>query len=105
MPPVTGVLIRARKVPDTLPAKHSVVAFGGTAMVVKVVQTMPLPDNPPGGIGVTCGQHSIATVPAVTLPEPVIRNVRKRASGSVRVKPSPVIAFTCNAVVTFPIIT
>jgi hypothetical protein len=33
VPPVTGVLIRVRKVPETLPAKYSVVAFEGTGIV------------------------------------------------------------------------
>jgi hypothetical protein len=30
VPPVTGVLIRARKVPDTLPARYSTSLFAGT---------------------------------------------------------------------------
>jgi hypothetical protein len=32
VPPVTGVLMRALKVPETLPANHSVVAFEGTGI-------------------------------------------------------------------------
>jgi len=36
-PPVTFCDMRARKAPDTLRANHSVVAFAGTAMVVKAV--------------------------------------------------------------------
>jgi hypothetical protein len=59
VPPVTGVLIRARNMPDTLPANHSVVAFAGTATVVRVVQTIPPADDAPGIMGVFCGQHSI----------------------------------------------
>jgi hypothetical protein len=45
VPPVTGVLIRARKVPETLPAKYSVVAFEGTGIVVKAVQVVPVPEK------------------------------------------------------------
>jgi hypothetical protein len=44
VPPVTGVLIRARKVKETLPAKYSVVAFEGTGIVVKAVQ-VPVPEK------------------------------------------------------------
>ena len=58
VPPVTGVLIRGRKVPETLPAKYSVVAFAGTAIVVHAVQTIAPADPDPGAIGVVCGQHS-----------------------------------------------
>jgi hypothetical protein len=104
VPPVTGVLIRDLKVPDTLPANHSVVAFGETRIVFNVVQTIPPPDDAPGIMGVFCGQHSIVTCPAVTGPLPWILNVTNRASGNVRVKPFPVVAFTCNAVVTLAVI-
>jgi hypothetical protein len=51
VPPVTGVLIRARNVPDTLPANHSVVAFAGTVIVVNGVQVAPKLDEPVGVIG------------------------------------------------------
>jgi hypothetical protein len=55
-------------------------------MVFNAVHTVAAPDKAPGGIGATCGQHSMVTAPSVTLPKPVIRNVRKPGSGSVRVK-------------------
>ena len=71
VPPVTGVLIRARKVPDILPARYSVVAFAGTAIVVNAVQTIAPPDPDPGAIGVLCGQHSMVIAPAVIDPFPV----------------------------------
>jgi hypothetical protein len=86
VPPVTGVLIRARKVPETLPAKYSVVAFNGTGIVVNAVQTIAPADPDPGAIGVFWGQHSKVTAPAVTLPLPWTLKV------SVRVKPFPVLA-------------
>jgi hypothetical protein len=70
VPPVTVVLIRARKVPDTLPTRCSVVAFAGTAIVVNAVQTIAPADPDPGAIGVFWGQHSKVTAPAVTLPLP-----------------------------------
>ena len=47
VPPVTGVLIRARKVPETRPARYSAVALAGTAIVVNAVQTIALPDLTP----------------------------------------------------------
>src|SRR6267142_7046436 len=75
VPPVTGVLIRARKVPETRPARYSVVAFAGTAIVVNAIQVVPVPDVGESGIGVLCGQHSMVTCPADTEPLPVIRNV------------------------------
>ena len=64
VPPVTGVLIRARNMPDTLPAKNSVVVFAGTAMVVKAV-------HPDDNIGVlppsSCiDALSMVIAPAVT---------------------------------------
>src|SRR5437899_8832576 len=43
VPPVTGVLMRALKVPETLPANHSVALFGGTGIVFSVVQTNATP--------------------------------------------------------------
>jgi len=101
VPPVTGVLIRARKVPETRPARYSTSLFAGTRIVVSVVQIIPSADPALGGVGVVCGQHSIATAPAVTLPLPWTLNVTKRASGSVRVRPSPVVVNACSAVVTF----
>jgi hypothetical protein len=78
VPPVTVVVIRARKVPDTLPTRYSVVAFAGTAIVVNAVQTIAPADPDPGDTGVVCGQHSIATAPGVTLPLPWTLKVRKR---------------------------
>ena len=47
MPPVTVVLIRARKVPETPPAKNSVVALEGTGIVVNAVQTIAPADRDP----------------------------------------------------------
>jgi hypothetical protein len=94
VPPATGVLIRARNVPDTLPANHSVLLLAGTGIVFSVVHTIAGLDPDPGDMGVICGQHSIATEPPVIDPLPVTRNVRKRASGGVTVKPLPVVAVT-----------
>ena len=102
VPPVTVVLIRARKVPDTLPTRYSVVAFAVTAIVVNVFQTMAPADPEPGAIGLFWGQHSIVIAPPVTDPLPVILSVTSRGSGKTSVvTPLPVVAFTCNAVVTF----
>jgi hypothetical protein len=78
VPPLTGVMIRALSVPDTLPAKYSVLAFAGTAIVFSVSQTIASADPDPGAIGVACGQHSTAIWPAVTDPLPVTLNVTKR---------------------------
>jgi len=47
--------------------------------VVSVMQAIPSADPALGGVGVVCGQHSIATAPAVTLPLPWSLNVTKRA--------------------------
>jgi hypothetical protein len=65
---VTGVLIRALKVPDTLPARYSVVVFAGTGIVVKTV-------HPDDNIGVlppssAIDADSMVTCPAVTGPTP-----------------------------------
>jgi hypothetical protein len=59
VPPVTFCDMRARKVPDTAPANHSVVAFAGTAMVVKAV-------HPDDNIGVLplIGALSMVVAPA-----------------------------------------
>jgi hypothetical protein len=103
VPPLTGVLIRARKVPETLPARYSVVAFEGTGIVVNAVQVGPVPDVGESGIGVVCGQHSMVICPSVTGPLPWILKVRKRSPGSVTVRPFPAVANACNAVVTFPV--
>jgi hypothetical protein len=81
VPPVTGVLIRALKVPETLPAKYSVVAFAETAIEVNAVQTIAPADPEPGAIGLFWGQHSIVIAPPVTDPLPVILNVTSRGSG------------------------
>jgi hypothetical protein len=70
-------------------------------MVVSVVQTIVPSDPDPGSIGVFDGQLSFATAPAVTFPLPWTLKIRKRGAGSVTVKPFPVVAFTCSAVVTF----
>ena len=37
LPPVTGVLIRAGNMPDTLRANHSAVVFAGTGIVFEAV--------------------------------------------------------------------
>ena len=76
-----GVLIRARKVPDTLPTRYSFVAFAGTAIVVNASQTMAPADPEPGATGLFLGQHSIVIAPPVTGPLPVILNVTSRGSG------------------------
>jgi hypothetical protein len=53
VPPVTGVLIRARNVPDTLPGTtHSVVLLAGTWSVLSVVQTIAPSEPDPGAIGI-----------------------------------------------------
>jgi hypothetical protein len=48
VPPVTGVLIRARKVPETRPARYSAVVLAGAAIVVNASQTIAPPDPDPG---------------------------------------------------------
>ena len=93
VPPVTGVLIRARKVPDTLPALYSTVELAGTAIVVNAVQVAGAPDNNGVAvIGVFPGQHSIVTAPTDTEPLPVMRNVVSLGSKKNWVNPSPVVA-------------
>jgi hypothetical protein len=78
------------------------VAFAVTAIVVNAFQTMAPADPEPGAIGLFWGQHSIVIAPPVTDPLPVILNVTSRGSGKTSVvTPLPVVAFTCNAVVTF----
>jgi len=73
---VTGVPILARKVPDTLPTRYSVVAFAATAIMVNTLQMAGEPDiNGVAVIGALPGQHSIVTAPADTEPLPVMRNV------------------------------
>ena len=97
VPPVTGVLMRARKVPDTIPANHSVVAFAGTVIVVNGVQVTPKRDEPVGVIGAFPGQYSIVTAPADTEPLPVMRNVVNLDSRQNWVNPTPVVAAFWNA--------
>jgi hypothetical protein len=92
VPPITAVLTRTRKVPDTLPARYSVVAFVGTAIVVNAVQVAPKLDEPVGVIGAFPGQHSIVTAPADTAPLPVMRNVVNLGSKKNWVTPTPVVA-------------
>jgi len=41
VPPVIGVLIRARTLPTTLSARYSVVALAGTVIVINAVQVAP----------------------------------------------------------------
>ena len=94
VPPVTGVLIRARKVPETLPAKYSVVALEGTGIVVNAVQAVPDPGNGSSVIGAFPGQHSMLTAPPVTDPLPVMRNVVNLGSDKNWVNPTPVVAAT-----------
>jgi len=71
VPPVTGVLIRARKLPDIFPALYSTVALAGTVIVVKEVHVVPKPGNGAELVGVAIieGQHSIVTAPPVTGPQ------------------------------------
>jgi hypothetical protein len=85
--------MRALNVPDTLPAEYSTSLFTGTGIVVSVVQVIA-PSDPEPAIGKVCGQHSIATAPAVTLPLPWTLKVRKRGAGSVTVLPLPVVELT-----------
>ena len=83
MPPVIGVLIRARTLPTTLWARYSVVALAGTVIVVREVQVGPKPDPALGvnGVGIIEGQHSIVTAPADTEPLPITRNLIVLGSG------------------------
>jgi hypothetical protein len=92
--PVTGVLIRARNVPDTLPALYSTVELAGTAIVVRAVQAGAKPSDGTSVIGVFPGQHSIVTAPADTEPLPVMRNVVNLDSSQNWVTPTPVVAAT-----------
>src|SRR5437899_9636958 len=94
VPPVIGVLIRARTLPTTLSARYSVVALAGTIIVVREVQVVPDPEpepepEPGNGVGVIEGQHSIVTAPADTDPLPVTRNVTVLGSRHNWVHPSP----------------
>jgi hypothetical protein len=73
--------------------------------VVNAVQTIAPSDTEPGTIAAVCGQHSNVTVPSDTLPSPWILNVTNRGSGRTSVWPLPVVGDTCNAVVTFSIMT
>jgi len=93
VPPVTGVLIRARKLPDIFPALYSTVALAGTVIVVKEVHAVPGPGNGVELVGVAIieGQHSIVTAPADTGPLPVTLNVTLLGSGRKWVTPSPLI--------------
>src|SRR5256886_1022365 len=96
VPPVIGVLIRARTLPTTLLARYSVVALAGTVIVVREVQVVPqpAPEPEPGGNGIAVieGQHSIVTAPADTDPLPVTRNLTVLGSGKNWVNPSPLVA-------------
>jgi len=96
VPPVTGVLIRARKLPDIFPALYSTVALAGTVIVVKEVHVVPKPGNGAELVGVAIieGQHSIVTAPPVTGPLPVTLNVTLLGSGKKWVTPSPLVAAT-----------
>ena len=97
MPPVIGVLIRARTLPTTLSARYSVVALEGAVIVVRKVHVVPDPEpepepEPGNGVGVIEGQHSIVTAPADTDPLPVTRNLTVLGSGKNWVNPSPLVA-------------
>ena len=96
MPPVIGMLIRARKLPDIFPALYSTVAFAGTVIVVKEVHVVPKPGNGVELVEVAVieGQHSIVTAPADTGPLPVTPNVILLGSGKKWVTPSPLVAAT-----------
>ncbi len=97
MPPLMGVLIRARTLPTTL-AMYSAVALAGTVIVIREVHVVPEPAPEPelGGNGVEIigvpGQHSIVTAPADTEPLPVTPNVTLLGSGKKWVTPSPLMA-------------
>jgi hypothetical protein len=97
VPPVTGVLTRTRKVPDTLSARYSIVAFAATVIVVNAVQVTPKLDEPVGVIAAFPGLHSIVTAPADTAPLPVMRNVVNLDSRQNWVNPTPVVAAFWNA--------
>ena len=94
VPPVIGVLIRARTLPTTLLARYSVVALAGTVIVVREVQVVPepAPEPEPGGNGIAVieGQHSIVTAPPVTGPLPVMLNTTLLGFARNCVNPSPV---------------
>jgi len=94
VPPVIGVIIRARTLPTTLSARYSVVALAGTVIVVREVQVGPKPEPALGvnGVAVIDGQHSIVTPPADTDPLPVTRNLTVLGSSKNCVNPSPVVA-------------
>ena len=96
MPPVMGVLIRARKLPDIFPALYSTVALAGTVIVVREVHAVPEPGNGAELVEVAIieGQHSIVTAPPVTGPLPVTPNVTLLGSGKKWVTPSPLVAAT-----------
>jgi len=96
VPPVTGVLIRARKLPDIFPALYSTVALAGTVIVVKEVHVVPEPGNGVELVEVAIieGQHSIVTAPADTGPLPVTLNVTLLGSGKKWGTPSPLVAAT-----------
>ena len=95
VPPLMGVLIRARTLPTTL-AVYSAVALAGTVIVIREVHVVPEPAPEPGGNGVEImgvpGQHSIVTAPPVTGPLPVTLNVTLLGSGKKWVTPSPLMA-------------
>jgi hypothetical protein len=92
VPPVTGVLIRARTLPTTSLAWYFIVAFAGTVAVVKAVHTVPDPGVGVAVIGALPGQHSIVTAPADSEPLPVMRNVVNLGSEKNWVNPTPLVA-------------
>jgi hypothetical protein len=94
VPPVTGVLMRALKVPETLPALYSTVELPGTAIVVRAVQAGAKPSDGTSVIGVFPVQHSIVTAPADTEPLPVMRNEVNLGSEKNWVNPIPLVAAT-----------
>jgi hypothetical protein len=96
VPPVMGVLICARKLPDIFPALYSTVAFAETVIVVKEAHVVPKPGNGVELVEVAIieGQHSIVTAPPVTGPLPVTLNVTLLGSGKKWVTPSPLVVAT-----------
>jgi hypothetical protein len=92
VPPVTGVLIRARTLPTTSLAWYFIVAFARTVIVVRAVHTIPDPGVGVAAIGAFPGQHSIVTAPADTEPLPVMLNVVNLDSSQNCVNPTPVVA-------------
>jgi hypothetical protein len=90
VPPVMGLLIRARTLPTTPLAGYSTVALAGTEMTVKVVQAIPAPAVPDSGVVVIVALRfppvptSIVTMPPVTGPTAVSLVLQQQQSPACR---------------------